>query len=127
MIRTFYKVDHYWVCRVCGGTGLDFTQNPLLEEYVDGLHFVLEGGIEKGWYKGIEMPALLKDKDITKQFIQVKKATIDFWATGNYTYYKFLLGAYLGLGEMLGFTWEQIEQAYFDKNAVNHQRQESGY
>ncbi|WP_199427089.1 dUTP diphosphatase, partial [Thermaerobacillus caldiproteolyticus] len=26
-----------------------------------------------------------------------------------------------------GFTWEQIEEAYMKKNAVNHQRQESGY
>lgn len=31
------------------------------------------------------------------------------------------------LGERLGFKWEQIEAAYMDKNAVNHQRQQEGY
>jgi dimeric dUTPase (all-alpha-NTP-PPase superfamily) len=38
-----------------------------------------------------------------------------------------LFAAYLNLGEMLGFTEEQIEQAYFEKNKINHQRQEVGY
>lgn len=26
-----------------------------------------------------------------------------------------------------GFTWEQIEAAYFKKNQINHARQENGY
>jgi dimeric dUTPase (all-alpha-NTP-PPase superfamily) len=42
-------------------------------------------------------------------------------------YYHELLASFIVLGEMLGFTWEQIEKAYLRKNAVNHQRQESGY
>ena len=40
------------------------------------------------------------------------------------SYYSMLLS----LGIMsLGFTWEQIEQAYFEKNKINHERQENGY
>lgn len=31
------------------------------------------------------------------------------------------------LGEALGFTPEQIEKAYMEKNAVNHKRQQEGY
>jgi dimeric dUTPase (all-alpha-NTP-PPase superfamily) len=34
---------------------------------------------------------------------------------------------FFGLGEMLGFTWDEIEQAYFAKNKINHVRQETGY
>ena len=116
----------YLECDMCNGFR-KVRVNPLLEEYVDGLHFVLELGIEKGWDKGIETPALLKDEDITSQFIHTKKMVIDFWATGDYTYYKFLVGGYLGLGEMLGFTWDEIEQGYYDKNQINHERQENGY
>jgi dimeric dUTPase (all-alpha-NTP-PPase superfamily) len=33
----------------------------------------------------------------------------------------------LSLGEFLGFTGEEIEQAYFAKNKINHVRQETGY
>ena len=33
----------------------------------------------------------------------------------------------LGLGEMLGFKWEHIEEAYYSKYQVNHERQDSGY
>lgn len=27
----------------------------------------------------------------------------------------------------VGFTWEEIKQAYYDKNKVNHERQNNGY
>lgn len=37
------------------------------------------------------------------------------------------LELYIGLGEMLGFTWDQIEEAYYAKNKVNHERQNTGY
>lgn len=41
--------------------------------------------------------------------------------------YVVVFNNFLSLGEMLGFTWEEIEQAYYDKNKINHQRQENGY
>lgn len=35
---------------------------------------------------------------------------------------------FIGLGEKhLGFTWDEIVRAYFQKNEVNHQRQDNGY
>src|SRR5690625_840666 len=33
-------------CIECGGTGIDTNENPLLEEYVDCLHFILTIGLE---------------------------------------------------------------------------------
>jgi len=41
--------------------------------------------------------------------------------------YNGVLRRFLGLSLRLGFTWEQIEQAYYDKNKVNFERQEQGY
>jgi len=41
--------------------------------------------------------------------------------------YKVLLIHFNQLGRKLGFTWEQVEEAYYTKNKVNHARQESGY
>src|SRR5690606_20915222 len=33
-------------CMTCGGTGIDRVSNPLIEEYVDCLHFILSIGLE---------------------------------------------------------------------------------
>lgn len=102
-------------------------RNPLLEEYVDGLHFVLSIGIEHEFVEEVleyYAPQFIqdhKDPNITKQFNSVFEA-----ATGLHGY-ESLLYSYLALGEMLGFTSGQIEEAYMAKNAINHKRQDSGY
>jgi dimeric dUTPase (all-alpha-NTP-PPase superfamily) len=108
-------------------------KNPLLEEYVDGLHFVLDLGIDLGYVKGLVYPVYTNT--IVRQFIEVfarVSALQESVSYGDSTKhpdrcYESLLGAYIHLGRMLGFTWEQIEQAYMDKNKVNHQRQDEGY
>lgn len=106
------------------------TTNPLLEEYVDGLHFVLELGLHFGFQKN--KPFLVHaDFEVEKMFLKLYKITMQFVVVSGRQHKEFyfgeLLSNYLGLGKILGFTWEQIEQAYMDKNAVNHQRQEDGY
>lgn len=110
--------------------------NPLLEEYVDGLHFIFELGIEiaeeiqfevRDYFEEIEdeiRTESQKSKTITEQFNYVYYLSSNTGLDSNYHY---LFAAYYHLGEMLGFTWEQIEQAYFAKNEINHQRQEDGY
>ncbi|WP_108669535.1 dUTP diphosphatase [Peribacillus acanthi] len=104
-----------------------FYKNPLLEEYVDGLHFVLELGIELGFSNQISNIKPIQNQTIEQQFIWINvKAT----ALINYQslpMYQYLVANYIGLGEMLGFTWEQIEQAYFEKHEINIERQENGY
>lgn len=102
----------------------------VLEEYVDGLHFVLELGLEreetimnvpydKGW--------LIKTESITDQFNALIDKVGDFSKYRTVGNYSAILDLFLGLGEMLGFTWDEIEQAYLDKNKVNHERQDNGY
>jgi len=101
----------------------EFT-NPLLEEFVDGFHFVLEIGIEINR----EYPTVnrfRKEKTIESQFKKVFNAVL--CVETSRMFYLELLEDYLTLGEMLGFTWEEIEQAYLKKNEVNHQRQANGY
>jgi dimeric dUTPase (all-alpha-NTP-PPase superfamily) len=113
-------------CVYCEGTGVERVKNPLLEEYVDCLHFILSIGFEcevKEYYPTFR-PFISYPNDITKQFNAV------FWFANQMVhddYYEGLVNNFLGLGEMLGFSWQEIEEAYLQKNAVNHQRQESGY
>lgn len=99
----------------------------LLEEYVDGLHFVLEIGIDKGFVFN-DVNILMKCQQIEEQFIYIMDIATDFISLykDEQTYLELVKG-YLGLGEMLGFTTDQIHDAYTSKNKVNHDRQNSGY
>jgi dimeric dUTPase (all-alpha-NTP-PPase superfamily) len=125
-------------CIHCHGTGVEKTQNRLLEEFADGLHFLLSIGIEcnksdvENWFVESNIKVFSSFDGIIEQFNDVFELINDF----RYAFkclndyeeeYENLLYSYLGLGEMLGFTWEQIEEAYMKKNAENHKRQESGY
>lgn len=108
----------------------------VLEEYVDGLHFVLELGIE------LEYPELpfanfkpysYTTPTIEDQFLAIYEDVTNFKNSVAYhsddalMNFDELVSGYVGLGKMLGFTWEEIEQAYMEKNKVNHQRQSEGY
>lgn len=105
--------------------------NPLLEEYVDGLHFVLELGLEYG-LNDFKYAVLTCDS-VEKQFIYLYRVATDVFASSNgiihhaLYYYRNLIQLYFGLGEMLGFIWEEVEQAYMDKNKENYARQDRGY
>ncbi|PLR93211.1 dUTP diphosphatase [Bacillus sp. T33-2] len=108
--------------------------NPLLEEYVDGLHCVIDLGIvlsdEFYWDLEVLIKDITQEKLVQKEENITDTFTLIFYHAAmmrHDDYYGQLFGAYLNLGEMLGFTWEQIEQAYMAKNAINHHRLESGY
>lgn len=113
-------------CEGCGGTG-KIKSNPLLEEYVDCLHFILSIGNEIG-YNPINLKSQ-KYKDLYEQFNELFYLTSDlaFWRDQPKGLYLKIFEALLGLGEMLGFTLEQIEAGYYAKNEINHERQASGY
>jgi dimeric dUTPase (all-alpha-NTP-PPase superfamily) len=117
-----------------------------LKEYVDGLHFILSIGMEYSYRYGEWLPINLslpseltpiEYKDITKQFNYMFQQVGYFYdcvadceiACDSETeeQYEQLFRMFIGLGQMLGFTWKEIEEAYLQKNAVNHQRQETGY
>ena len=115
-------------CKNCNGLGY---HNYLLEEYVDCLHFILSIGIELG-FVDIEIWRLPEEnsmKYFMKCFENINSLYFVYVVKGQVTkeMYEYLFASFIALGESLGFTREQIEQAYFEKNAINHNRQESGY
>jgi dimeric dUTPase (all-alpha-NTP-PPase superfamily) len=114
------QIDQY------GSKWMPIYKNPLLEEYVDGLHFILELGIEKGITYSTYRTKV-KALSITDQFNVLFRKICDFEVHQTSENYSWILDLFIGLGEMLGFTWEEIEQAYFAKNAINHERQDNGY
>jgi dimeric dUTPase (all-alpha-NTP-PPase superfamily) len=118
------------ICPRCEGMGE--LPNTLLEEYVDCLHFILSIAIELGYtvddlyvwddeligktedifLELMYWVVLIKSKDERKRKEAFRTVCYIFFNMAE---------------QRLGFTWEQIEEAYLRKNVVNHQRQESGY
>ncbi len=136
--------DSYWTdegqkydqCECCCGTGIVGKSNPLLEEYVDCLHFILSigndvyGELAAEQITEILVYAKIMDEflDAGVTFIVLNSYLIDLIQKEfKYQDYKDFITIFLNLGLLLGFTWEQIEQAYYDKNKVNFERQEQGY
>jgi dimeric dUTPase (all-alpha-NTP-PPase superfamily) len=116
-------------CIYCEGTGVERVKNPLLEEYVDCLHFVLSIGLDiEVSDEDIEIALEIKENQ-TSQSTFDQFVLVMHWANSMHddNYYHELLASFTVLGEMLGFTWEQIEEAYMKKNKKNHQRQDEGY
>jgi len=105
-----------------------------LKEYVDGLHFILSIGIElnlmdvESWFVEHNVTVYkYAANGLIKQFDELFSSIDNVSKWRDFETYEHLFYEYLGLGEMLEFTWEQIEKAYIEKNAVNHQRQNERY
>lgn len=114
-------------CWECDGSG-EITKNPLLEEYVDCLHFILSIGLEHKFDETLPLEIeSITCANITYQFTMLMRTDWEIYEEGSGGYFHEGLELFLGLGEMLGFEWEQIEQAYYAKNQINHQRQEENY
>ena len=98
-----------------------------LVEYCDCLHFILSIG--NNLAVDIERFTILpfKNKTILKQFLQTYCAISDLKQYLCDIDLIRVLEHFVALGEMLGFTWEQIEKSYYAKNKINHQRQTDHY
>lgn len=99
----------------------------ILEEYVDGIHFILSLGLEINVEPTIIFEGEQVERSVTEQFLHVFETIAAFKNERSITMYKKMFEAYLFLGELLGFSNEQIEKAYVSKNEVNHERQQQGY
>ena len=104
-----------------------------LEEFCDGLHFLLSIGLEIAEPQKIDVARwnAAKADNITEQFLWLMSDVTELYNSlcndGFSKFdYEFLLLRFIHLGKMLGFTWEQVEEAYMQKNEVNHRRQDSG-
>ncbi|MEY8694970.1 dUTP diphosphatase [Bacillus safensis] len=125
----------YIKCDECNGEGTTGTNNPLLEEYVDCLHFILSIGNRIEYSQNNDGSQLTKNIlaiSGVHAFLALYHEINNFYSEhehvrGKHIFYERIFRSFIELGDFLGFTPEQIEQAYIDKNAVNHKRQQEGY
>jgi dimeric dUTPase (all-alpha-NTP-PPase superfamily) len=118
-------------CFFCSGGDTDCPQchgrNPLLEEYVDCLHFFLSLA------RQLELPG----EELNIMWEVPTQETVhlfsDLLTVVGLIDYNDLESFYDSwkifnlLGTRLGFTFDQIAEAYVAKNRVNHERQANGY
>ncbi|KDE31583.1 dUTP diphosphatase [Bacillus altitudinis] len=115
-------------------------KNPLLEEYVDCLHFFLSIAIKKGWKEelNIREEAIEDFKEagfdggLSGVFVEMQWSLLNSRMLkdeeNKKQHFHIAWGLFLAIGIVgFGFTPEQIEEAYMNKNAVNHKRQQEGY
>ncbi len=103
------------------------TKERILDEYADGLHFILSVGIIYKWENVMKLVELDAESDQTNQFIEVYKAILTFEQNPTIEAFNQVFSQYLCLGKLLGFSEADIENAYIVKNQVNHERQNAGY
>ncbi|MGG1738836.1 dUTP diphosphatase [Bacillus velezensis] len=120
--------------RICvidkkGQTAKEYYKNPLLEEYVDCLHFILSIGNRLDYNDSETINIILSKYLNIRGILNPKWLFSSLISTVAFTRRNYinLFINFFTLGKRLGFTIEQIEAAYMEKNAVNHQRQQEGY
>lgn len=98
----------------------------ILDEYADGLHFLLSLGIEvqsqKMTYE-IQPPHL----SLTQATIVVFQHVSELSKHWHVKHLENAFQAYLNLIPLLGFTTEDVIEAYFKKLGVNYTRQQNAY
>jgi dimeric dUTPase (all-alpha-NTP-PPase superfamily) len=101
-------------------------EEVILEEYVDGIHFILSLGLDLG-ITDLDIHAVKQEHSLIIQFNEVFEIVSSFRKDASVENYVSLFESYMTLGDMLGFSFAQMEDAYYKKNAVNHERQNQGY
>lgn len=104
-------------------------RETILEEYVDGIHFILSLGLSLQYtdINDKEMENIEMKISAVEAFQAVFDQVSKFNCEKSFSQYKQLFQDYLALGRTLGFRENEIENAYLQKNEVNHRRQDEGY
>lgn len=99
----------------------------LLDEYADGLHFLLSLGLATGIV--VDKISYIKSDDskLTTHFLNVYQLFVEFMITNDQRAYLASFRSFLNLGDALGFSHEDIIAAYQNKLSINYTRQENNY
>jgi len=98
----------------------------ILDEYADGLHFLLSIGIAIGSKKTLyEIPE--EKTSLVDAFLRNYELVAAFNENPTIDRYETAFANYLSIIPLLGATPEQAVAAYYDKLGVNYKRQQDKY
>ncbi len=131
---------NYDECPICeaGSVTIFREVDPLLEEYADCIHFFLSIAIKKGWHLYLLKESIEDfqregfEGGLSEAFLKMQWHLLNSrMFSDEYTKesnFRLAWWLFIAIGIVgFGFTLDQIEKAYIDKNAVNHKRQQEGY
>lgn len=102
-------------------------RHVLLEEYVDSIHFLLSLGIEKKFNDLKSWPEEHADGPLTNLFLHTQASITQFLQNPANENYEDIWSWYGAIANNLGFTHNEVLQAYLEKNEKNYERQRTGY
>lgn len=100
-------------------------QEKLLEEYADGLHFLMSFAIKLKCSN--EIKEIIKSNDINDQFLHMFNSVGRLTKKLSKKRVETAIGIYLGLAHLLNITEEQVIDAYLKKNNKNFERLKNNY
>lgn len=98
----------------------------VLDEFADGLHFLLSLGIDQGYVvDSIEVED--DDSCLTDNLISTYELVTLFYKNQTLSNYLKMFSSYLRALFKIGYKWEEAKNAYYLKCKENHVRQENNY
>lgn len=102
------------------------SKERVLDEYADGLHFLLSIGIAYGYQ--VDSIEVEEDKnDLTDAILKSYHYINEFYNDRSLTKYLLAFKNYLKILVNLGYSWSEADDAYFKKLEENHHRQDTNY
>lgn len=102
------------------------SKERVLDEFADGLHFLLSLGIDQGY----EIDSIEVEDDessLTDNLLTTYELTSKFYSCQSQSNYLAAFISYLRSLFKLGFSWEEARDAYYLKLSENHTRQQTNY
>lgn len=98
----------------------------ILEEYSDGLHFLLTIGLTLD-RPHLEFYNQETDQTLTQLFLSVYNDANIVRSMGSKFVYVRMYNTFMLIAKQLGFSERDVYDSYMRKNEINHQRQDDGY
>lgn len=98
----------------------------VMDEYADGLHFLISLGIDAG-VKRYTYEQFETEQDLSELFLEMYDKTTRFAKTRKFKEYKVLFETYLKIASRLNMTKKDIFDSYLLKLGENHHRQQTNY
>lgn len=98
----------------------------ILEEYGDGLHFLLSLALDLNYQPDYFISAP-PAADLSSAFLLTYQLITNFALEFTLENYEKVMASYLAIGVLLHFSSAEIREYYLLKNVKNHQRQDEGY
>ena len=102
------------------------SKERVLDEFADGLHFILSLGIDQG-FEVDSIDVEDDDSSLTDTLLRTYELTSKFYSFQTQSNYLSVFVSYLKCLFKIGCTWEEARNAYYLKLKENHVRQETNY